>query len=56
MAVLKKLPIIYLVQDNEWDISAKAFETRSQDISYYSKGFKGLHSFSVDGTNFKIVI
>ena len=31
----------------------KAFETRSQDISYYSKGFKGLHSFSVDGTNFK---
>jgi 2-oxoisovalerate dehydrogenase E1 component len=23
MAVLKKLPIIYLVQDNEWDISAQ---------------------------------
>ena len=53
MAVLKKLPIIYLVQDNEWDISAKSFETRSQDISYYSKGFKDLHSFSIDGTNFK---
>ncbi|MAW83278.1 MAG: tungsten formylmethanofuran dehydrogenase [Crocinitomicaceae bacterium] len=53
MAVLKKLPIIYLVQDNEWDISAKAEETRSQDISFYSKGFKGLHSFSIDGTNFE---
>ncbi len=53
MAVLKKLPIIYLVQDNEWDISAKASETRSQDISFYSKGFKGLHSFSIDGTNFE---
>ena len=49
MAVLKKLPIIYLVQDNEWDISAKAEETRSQDISFYSKG----HSFSIDGTNFE---
>ena len=24
MAVLKKLPILYLVQDNEWDISANA--------------------------------
>lgn len=53
MAVLKKLPIIYLVQDNEWDISAKAEETRSQDISFYSKGFKGLHIFSIDGTNFE---
>lgn len=29
MAVLKKLPIIYLVQDNDWDISASAEETRA---------------------------
>ena len=53
MAVLKKLPIIYLVQDNEWDISAKAEETRAQDISYFAKGFKGLKVFTVDGTNFQ---
>ena len=53
MAVLKKLPIIYLVQDNEWDISAKAEETRAQDISYFGKGFKGLKVFTVDGTNFQ---
>jgi len=52
MAVLKKLPIIYLVQDNEWDISAKAEETRAQDISYFSKGFKGLKVFTIDGTDF----
>ena len=53
MAVLKKLPIIYLVQDNEWDISAKAEETRAQDISYFAKGLKGLKVFTVDGTNFQ---
>jgi 2-oxoisovalerate dehydrogenase E1 component len=42
MAVLKKLPIIYLVQDNEWDISASADEIRVADASEYAKGFKGL--------------
>ena len=52
MASLKKLPILYLVQDNEWDISAKAEETRAQDISYFSKGFKGLKVFTIDGTDF----
>src|SRR5580700_8765587 len=31
MAVLKKLPILYLVQDNEWDISASAKEVRAMD-------------------------
>ena len=53
MAVLKELPIIYLVQDNEWDISAKAEETRAQDISHFAKGFKGLKVFTIDGTNFQ---
>jgi TPP-dependent pyruvate/acetoin dehydrogenase alpha subunit len=42
MAVLKQLPIIYLVQDNEWDISASADEIRVGDASEYAKGFKGL--------------
>ena len=52
MAVLKKLPIIYLVQDNDWDISAKAEETRAQDISFFAKGFKGLETITIDGTDF----
>ena len=51
MAVLKKLPIIYLVQDNDWDISAKE-ETRAQDISFFAKGFKGLETITIDGTDF----
>lgn len=52
MAVLKKLPILFFVQDNEWDISAHAREIRSQDISEYAKGFKGLETRSIDGTDF----
>ncbi|MCG2419721.1 tungsten formylmethanofuran dehydrogenase [Aequorivita sp. F47161] len=53
MAVLKKLPILYLVQDNGWDISANAEETRAQDAYEYTKGFKGLEAISIDGTNFE---
>ncbi len=52
MAVLKKLPILYLVQDNEWDISAHASEIRSQDITEYAKGFVGLETRTIDGTDF----
>ena len=52
MAVLKKLPILYLVQDNEWDISATAKETRAMDAGEYAKGFKGLETRCVDGTDF----
>ncbi|MBI2257893.1 MAG: tungsten formylmethanofuran dehydrogenase [Flavobacteriia bacterium] len=52
MAALKQFPIIYLVQDNGWDISANAKETRAQDISYYAKGFNGIEVRTIDGTNF----
>ena len=52
MAALKKLPILYLVQDNEWDISAHSSETRAVDASTYAKGF-GIKSYTVDGTDFK---
>ena len=37
MAALKKLPILYLVQDNGWDISANAKETRAQNAFEYVK-------------------
>ncbi len=53
MAVLRKLPILYLVQDNEWDISANAKETRAMNAAEYAKGFKGLETRSIDGTDFK---
>ena len=52
MAALKQFPIVYLVQDNDWDISANAAETRAQDISYYAKGFKGIEVRSIDGSDF----
>lgn len=52
MAVLKKMPIVYLVQDNEWDISATAAETRAMNAYEYAAGFKGLQAISIDGTDF----
>src|SRR5690606_19186930 len=51
MTVLKKLPILFLVQDNGWDISANAEETRAQDACEYARGFKGLEAVSIDGTD-----
>jgi 2-oxoisovalerate dehydrogenase E1 component len=53
MAALKQFPIIYLVQDNGWDISANAKETRAQDISEYIKGFHGIEARTIDGTDFR---
>ncbi len=53
MAALKQLPILYLVQDNGWDISANAAETRAQNAFEYAKGFKGLEAISIDGTDFE---
>ena len=52
MAALKQLPVLYLVQDNGWDISATAAETRAQNAKEYAKGFKGIEAISIDGTNF----
>ena len=52
MAVLKKFPILYLIQDNEWDISANAKEIRAQDATEYAKGFKGLETRTIDGSDF----
>jgi 2-oxoisovalerate dehydrogenase E1 component len=52
MAVLKKLPIIYLVQDNDWGISATGNEMRAMDAYEYAAGFKGLERMRVDGSDF----
>ncbi|HEX6848088.1 MAG TPA: thiamine pyrophosphate-dependent enzyme [Chitinophagaceae bacterium] len=51
-AVLRKLPVIYLVQDNDWGISAKAEETRAMNAYEYADGFKGLSKVQIDGTDF----
>ncbi len=53
MAALKQLPILYLVQDNGWDISANEAETRAQNAAEYAAGFHGLEAISIDGTDFE---
>ncbi|MFT5102604.1 MAG: 2-oxoisovalerate dehydrogenase E1 component [Candidatus Latescibacterota bacterium] len=53
MAALKQLPILYLVQDNGWDISANAEETRAQNAYEYAAGFHGLEAVTIDGTDFE---
>ncbi|MCK5782509.1 MAG: tungsten formylmethanofuran dehydrogenase [Flavobacteriales bacterium] len=52
MAALKQLPIIYLVQDNGWDISAKAEEVRANDSIKFASGFEGIETRDIDGSNF----
>jgi 2-oxoisovalerate dehydrogenase E1 component len=54
MAALKQYPIVYLVQDNGWDISANAAETRAQDMTQYAKGFNGIEVRTIDGSDFKL--
>lgn len=51
-AVLKQLPIIYLVQDNQWSISAYADEIRTSNAYEYAAGFKGLKRLQCDGSDF----
>ncbi len=53
MAALKQMPILYLVQDNGWDISANAAETRAQNAYEYAQGFHGLDAITIDGANFE---
>jgi len=51
-AVLKKLPILYLVQDNNWGISATGSEMRAMDAYEYAAGFKGMQRMAIDGADF----
>jgi 2-oxoisovalerate dehydrogenase E1 component len=51
-AVLKQLPIIYLVQDNQWSISASADEYGAMNAFEYADGFKGLKKMQCDGSDF----
>lgn len=52
MAVLHRLPIVYLVQDNDWGISATGREMRAMDAYEFAAGFPGLHRVRVDGADF----
>jgi 2-oxoisovalerate dehydrogenase E1 component len=54
MAALKQFPIVFLVQDNGWDISANAKETRAQDMTEYMRGFNGIEVRTIDGSDFEL--
>jgi len=51
MAILHRLPIVYLVQDNDWGISATGKEMRAMDAYEFAAGFPGLHRVRVDGAD-----
>lgn len=52
-AVLKKLPIVFLVQDNDWGISVSSDESRAMDAFDYAGGFRGMERVRVDGADFE---
>jgi len=52
-AVLKQLPVIYLIQDNNWGISVTAGEARSMNAFEFAAGFKGMGRIQVDGSDFE---
>lgn len=51
-AALHQLPIIFLVQDNEWGISVKKEEARTSDAYDFAAGFVGLERMKFNGTDF----
>ena len=53
MAALKDLPIVYLVQDNGWDISASKEEVRFADATTFAKAFPPIKVFQCTGHDFK---
>ncbi|HAO05208.1 MAG: tungsten formylmethanofuran dehydrogenase [Chitinophagaceae bacterium] len=52
-AALHQLPIIYLVQDNDWGISVTGSEARTTTAFEFIEGFKGIERVTVDGSNFE---
>ena len=52
-AVLKQLPIIYLIQDNNWGISVTGEEARAMNAFEFAAGFKGMNRVQVDGSDFE---
>lgn len=51
-AALHQLPILFLVQDNEWGISVTKEEARTADAYDFVAGFIGMNRMRIDGTNF----
>lgn len=51
-AALHQLPVIYLVEDNDWGISVTSGEARTTNAYEFISGFKGIERISIDGSDF----
>lgn len=51
-AVLHQLPILYLIQDNQWGISVSDEEMAAMTPYEFAGGFKGMKRSQVDGGDF----
>jgi len=52
IAILKKLPVIYLVQDNDWSASVQSDEIRAVDAYELAGGFRGMKRVRINGADF----
>lgn len=52
MAALHQYPVLFFVQDNGWGISAHKGEMYAQHAVKFAKGFKGIETRNIDGTDF----
>lgn len=52
-AALHQLPVIFLVQDNDWGISVSSDEARTMTAYEFIEGFKGIERLTVDGSLFE---
>ncbi len=50
-AALRQLPVVYVVQDNNWGISVTSTELRAMDAYDYVAGFTGFRRVRVDGSD-----
>ncbi len=52
IAIAKKLPIVYLLQDNDWTTGIKSEEIRAIDGYELAGGFKGMKRMRINGADF----
>lgn len=52
-AALHKLPVIFLVQDNNWGISVTSSEARTANAFEFVRGFKGITALTINGSDFE---
>lgn len=52
-AALHQLPVIYLIQDNDWGISVTSAEARTSNAYEFIEGFKGIKRTTIVGSDFE---